>query len=277
MAKLEPDNAKLASLAQQVRRTILEISYNSKSGHIGSAFSAADMLTALYFHCLRVDPQNPADAKRDRFIMSKGHACAALYSVLHLRGYFDRAFLDGFGKDSGTLGHHPDRNLKRGIEATTGSLGHGLSMAAGLALAAKKDQAAWRSVVMLSDGEINEGSVWEAALFAGHHKLDNLLAIVDCNRIQALGFTDEIARFCDLEGVWKSFGWGVRKLDGHNMDEIVAALDSLPYQDGKPSVILANTVKGKGVSFMEDQLLWHYRCPDEKEYRMAMEELKAHA
>jgi len=266
----------LRELARRVRRDVLEISYASRSGHIGSALSAADLLTALYFHYLRVDPAGPA-SERDRFIMSKGHACAAYYAVLCRRGFFARAFLEGFGKDGGTLGHHPSRAPERGIDASTGSLGHGLSIAAGLAFSAKQAGANWRTAVMLSDGEQNEGSVWEAALFAGHHKQDNLLAVVDCNQMQALGFTREIADLSGAEGLWRSFGWGVRRINGHDMDAVVRTLDAFPFEPGRPSVVLADTVKGKGVSFMENQLLWHYRCPDANEYARALAEIDAHA
>lgn len=181
--------------------------------------------------------------------------------------------LDGFAVDNGLLEQHPKKDIGRGVELSTGSLGHGLSIGAGMALAANRDQKRHKVCVLMSDGELDEGSVWEAAMFAAHHGLDNLVAIVDRNRIQALGYTEEIVSLEPLLGKWSSFGWEAHEVDGHNCAEISTALESIPLSQNKPSVIVANTVKGKGVSFMEDELLWHYRCPDPEEYKMALGEL----
>lgn len=267
----------LIDIARTVRRKALEISFNSRSGHLGGAFSAADLMTALYFRFLRLDAENPANQERDRFVLSKGHACSSFYVCLQMRGIISAEELSSFGKDGGIFGHHPDLDPVRGIEASTGSLGHGLPIAAGMAFAAKRTGLAWRTVALLSDGELNEGSVWEAIMFAGHHGLDNLLALVDFNKIQALGRVEEIIRAEPLHERWKSFGWSVRRIDGHDMVAIAETLESVPFEKGKPSVIIADTVKGKGVSFMEDRLLWHYRCPDDKEFRACIEELDINA
>lgn len=269
--------SELEAIAVNLRRDLLEISYKSRSGHIGSSMSAADLLAALYFQFLNVDPLRPDWEDRDRFIMSKGHACAVYYAALCRRGFFTRDVLLRYALDGGTLGHHPHRKLAWGMEASTGSLGHGLSMGAGLALAARASKAAWRTAVMLSDGEMNEGTVWEAVVFAAQHKLDNLVSIIDCNKIQALGFTRDIADLSNLDEILKSFGWSVRRINGHCMRSVSEALNAVPFEPGKPSAIVADTVKGKGVSFMENQLLWHYRCPDAQEFEAAMKELGAHA
>jgi transketolase len=265
---------RLEALARQVRRDVLELSYRAKTGHIGSSFSATDLLVALYFDFLRLDPARPEDPGRDRFIMSKGHACAPFFACLQRRGFFPREVLQQFGLNGGTLRHHPDRDLARGIEVTSGSLGHGLSLGAGMALGGKLSGASWRVAVLLSDGELQEGTVWEAGAFAAHHHLDNLLALVDANRMQALGWTREILDYEDLAARWRAFGWGVRRINGHDPAQILQALDAVPFETGRPSVIVADTVKGRGVSFMENQLLWHYRCPDAAEFARAMQELE---
>jgi transketolase len=265
---------KLEALARQVRRDVLELCYRAKTGHIGSSFSATDLLVALYFDFLRVNPARPEDPGRDRFIMSKGHACAPYFVCLQRRGFFPREVLEQFGLNGGTLRHHPDRDLARGIEATTGSLGHGLSLGTGMAMGGKLSSAAWRVAVLLSDGELQEGTVWEAGAFAAHHRLDNLLAIVDANGMQALGWTREILDYEDLAERWRAFGWGVRRIAGHDLAQIVQALEAVPFERGRPSMIIADTIKGRGVSFMENQLLWHYRYPNAAEFARAMKELE---
>ena len=261
--------------ARAMRRDVIRLSHAAKTGHIGSSLSAVDLMTAAYFHFLHLPAASAPD--RDRFLLSKGHACVPLYWCLAERGFIPREVLEGYGAEGSPLGHHPKRNPEFGIEFGTGSLGHGLSLGCGLALSAKKTGASYRTVVMMSDGEQQEGTVWEAAGFAAHHGLDNLLAIVDFNKMQALGNTHEIGNLEPLEERYRAFGWAVRRVDGHDMRAIVDALDAFPFQKGKPSVIVADTVKGKGVSFMEGSLLWHYRCPDEKEYAAAMKELEGDA
>lgn len=260
-------------IAKEIRRDILNMIYRAKAPHIGSSFSIVEILVALYFKCLSISPDRAQDENRDIFILSKGHGCPALYSTLARRGFFSSNVLNGFGVNGGTLELHPTRDIERGIEVSTGSLGHGLSVGAGMALAAKYNNSNRRVFTLLSDGETNEGSVWEAAMFACHRRLDNLIAIVDYNKIQALGRTQEVVNLEPLAGKWHSFGWEVEEIDGHDFEQIISTLERIPFQKTKPSVIIAHTVKGKGVSFMENELLWHYRCPDETEYTTASQEL----
>jgi transketolase len=263
----------LRSHALRIRRDVLRLSYQAKTGHIGSSLSCAELMSALFFRFLHRDPTAPTWEDRDRFFMSKGHACVPLYSCLAQVGYLPREVLDAYGCEGGPLGHHPKRNPSFGIEFGTGSLGHGLAIGCGTAMVAKSSGAPWRTAVLMSDGEQGEGTVWEAAGFAAHHKLDNMLAIVDFNKMQALGNTSEILDLEPLDARWRAFGWAVRRVDGHDMGAVVDALDAFPFERGKPSMIIADTVKGKGVSFMENSLLWHYRCPDPNEYEAAMREL----
>lgn len=260
-------------IAREIRKDILNMVYRAKAPHIGSSFSIVEMMVALYFRCLSVSPEKVQDENRDIFILSKGHGCPALYATLARRGFFRPQVLERFGINGGTLELHPTRDVKRGIEVSTGSLGHGLSIGAGMALAARRRQSGHRVFCLLSDGETNEGSVWEAAMFSAHHKLDNLISIVDYNKIQALGKTEEILNMEPLAGKWRSFGWQATEIDGHDFGQIISTLEKVPFQKQKPSVIIAHTTKGKGISFMENELLWHYRCPDEEEYMRALEEL----
>jgi transketolase len=264
---------KYTSLSRKIRNSILNMIYKSKSPHIGSCFSSVEILAALYSKVLNISPDNTFNPDRDRFILSKGHAAAALYAVLAEHGFLSKSEISRFAVNGGALEQHPSRDLKRGIEVSTGSLGHGLSIGAGMAIAGKRDKKDYKVYVLLSDGELNEGSTWEAVMFASHHSLDNLIAIVDYNKIQALGYTKDIINLEPLSRKWLSFGWGVKEINGHDFSQIFEAFDSVPSSGGKPGVIIAHTVKGKGVSFMEDNLLWHYRTPDDKEYEMALKEL----
>src|SRR5262245_16009117 len=243
------------------------------SSHIGSCFSVTELLAVLYWDVLRVDPANPRWSERDRFLLGKGHACAALYAVLAERGFFPIETLDTFYQDGSILAGHVTAGVP-GVEASTGSLGHGLSIAAGMATAAMRAGQRHRIVVLVSDGECDEGSTWEAALFAGHHGLDNLTVIVDYNRIQSLGPVDEVLRLDPLADKWRSFGWEVREVAGHDVTAVSAALRAVPFAAGKPSCVVAHTVKGKGVSFMENSVLWHYRTPAGAELDAAIEELE---
>ena len=254
-----------------VRKTILDIIYKTKSPHIGSSFSIVEILVALYFHQLNISSDAPLNPDRDRFILSKGHACATLYAVLAERGFISKDDLNGFAVNDGVLEQHPNIDLTKGIEVSTGSLGHGLSIGTGMALAGKVDNKQHKIYVLLSDGELNEGSVWEAVMFAGHHKLNNLTAIIDHNKIQALGCTRDIINLEPIGEKWGCFGWNVQEINGHNFKQIFNALNSLSLT--QPNVIILHTIKGKGVSFMENELLWHYRAPDEKEYELALKEL----
>ncbi len=260
-------------IAKKTRKEILNMIYRTKSPHIGSSFSIVEILVALYFKILSVSPKSPEAENRDRFILSKGHGCPALYAVLSLKGFISQSCINGFAVNGGTLEHHPTRDMKRGIEVSTGSLGHGLSIGTGMAISAKYDKSSYRIFALLSDGEMNEGDVWEAAMFASHHKLDNLVGIIDYNKIQALGRINEVINLEPLAQKWSAFGWEVREIDGHNFKEIISTLENIPYGQGKPIVLIAHTVKGKGVSFMENKLLWHYRCPNKEEYTKALKEL----
>lgn len=233
-----------------------------------------DLLAVLYNGILRVDPAKPEWPDRDRFILSKGHACVALYAALAERGFFPLDWLDTFYENGSRLAGHVTHTHIPGVEASTGSLGHGLSMATGMALIAKRDVRSYRVFALLSDGECDEGSTWEAALFAAQHQLDNLVVIVDYNKIQSL---DHVKKVMDLEPFakkWQSFGWEVRGIDGHNVAKIHQTLSQVPFKPGYPSCVIAHTIKGKGVSFMEDTILWHYRSPQGAEYDSALAELK---
>jgi transketolase len=249
------------------------MTYRAKSSHIGTNFSMADLLAVLYSGVLRVDPVHPQWERRDRFILSKGHGCAGLYAVLAERGFFPIEWLDDFYGDGSRLAGHVSHKGVPGVEVSTGSLGHGLSIGCGMALSTKREAKPYRIFALLSDGECNEGSLWEAALFAAHHGLDNVVAIVDYNKLQGLGYTREVLNLDPLAAKWEAFGWSAREVDGHDHVQIRDTLAAVPFEAGRPSCIVAHTVKGKGVSFMENQLLWHYRAPDDSEYRRAMVEL----
>jgi transketolase len=274
MENLMIGSASSAAFANRVRRRVLEMICRAKSSHIGSVFSMVDILAVLYEKVLRVDPCHPDWIDRDRFILSKGHACAGLYAALAERGFFPASWLDEFFANGGRLAGHATHWGVPGVEASTGSLGHGLSLACGMAIAGKRDNLFYRVFALLSDGECDEGSTWEAALFAPHHRLDNLVAIIDYNKIQSFGRVEEVLDLEPLAKKWESFGWGVREIDGHDLVQIEEVLSSIPLQQGRPTCIIAHTVKGKGVSFMEDKVLWHYRCPDAEERRLAFAELE---
>ncbi len=260
--------------ANEVRRWVIELTYRAKSGHPGGSLSAADILTALYFKILRVDPKNPRWEDRDRFVLSKGHAAPAYYAVLAMKGFFPKEELYTLRKVNSRLQGHPSL-MTPGVDMATGSLGQGLSAAIGMALAARIDKKDYRVFVMLGDGECHEGNVWEGAMFASHHKLDNLIAIVDRNMIQLDGFTEEIVALESFSDKWRSFGWWVQSINGHDFNEIVRALKYAIEYKGRPSVIIARTIKGKGVSYMENNPAYHGKPPkNEEEYRKAIEELE---
>ncbi|MGQ0811182.1 MAG: transketolase [Nitrospiraceae bacterium] len=262
-------------VAKKIRQHVLRMTHRAKSSHVGTSFSMADLLAVLYSDVLQVDPKNPDWPDRDRFILSKGHGCAGLYAVLAERGFFPLTWLDNFYQNGSRLPGHVTNHGIPGIEVSTGALGHGLSIACGMSLVAKREQRSHRVFVLLSDGECDEGSLWEAVLLAPHHKLDNLIAIVDYNKIQSLGAVKDILDLDPLAAKWEAFGWNVRTIDGHDLNQIDRTLRSVPFTRGRPSCIIANTVKGKGVSFMENQILWHYRAANQQEYLRALQELEA--
>jgi len=265
--------AALRELARRIRCHAVRMTSLGRSSHIGSVLSAADILAVLYGRVLRVDPENPAWGERDRFILSKGHAGAGVYAALAERGFFPVAKLLTHYQDGSDLCGHVSHRGIPGVEVSTGSLGHGLSIAAGMALSARLDGQPHRVFALLSDGECDEGSTWEAALFASHNKLDNLVAIVDYNGIQSLARVSEVLELEPFLDKWVSFGWSAHEVDGHDHAGLLASLTRLPACPGRPTCVVARTVKGKGVSFMEGQVLWHYRSPRGAEYEAAMREL----
>lgn len=261
-------------MARQIRHLTLQMTSRAKSSHVGSVFSAAEILAALYSGILNVRPQQPDWSDRDRFVLSKGHSCAGLYAALALSGFFPVQRLEEFYVDGGSLYGHATHKGVPGVEVSSGSLGHGLAIAVGLASGAQRLGQAWRVFALLSDGECDEGSTWEAALLAPAWRLDNLTAIVDYNKIQSLGRVDEVLPLEPFADKWKSFGWNVSSIDGHDPEQLAGSLDPSRWQpDGRPRCIVAHTVKGKGVSFMEDDLLWHYRSPQGDELVRAVSEL----
>lgn len=265
----------LESLARRIRVKTIEMTNRAGSSHVGSVLSAVEILTALYGSVMRVYPEDPEREDRDRFVMSKGHAAAGLYAVLSFRGFFPEARLDEFYIDGGSLAGHATHKGVPGVEVSTGSLGHGMALATGLAYGAKRLGQRWHTYVLLSDGECDEGSTWEAALLAAAWRLDNLTAVIDYNKIQSLGRVDEVLDLEPFADKWRSFGWDVREVDGHDLEVLLTTLDPNAWcPDQRPRMVLAHTVKGKGVSFMEDQLLWHYRTPRGEEFEKAMAELE---
>jgi transketolase len=261
-------------LARTIREHALRMVHRASSSHIGSCLSAADLLAVLYSSVLRIDPKWPADEERDRFILSKGHAAAILYAVLAERGFFPLHWLDTFCQTGSLLLGHASHHVP-GVEVSTGSLGHGLPIGCGMALGGIRQGLHYRVFVMLSDGELDEGSNWEAILFAGHHKLHNLIAIVDYNKIQSFGTVGEVLDVEPLAAKWRAFGWAVQEIDGHDREQTEAVLQTLPIESGRPSVVIAHTIKGKGVKFMENELLWHYRSPNVDELAAALSEVRS--
>ncbi|MBF0098488.1 MAG: transketolase [Magnetococcales bacterium] len=261
-------------LANTMRVLALQMVTRAKASHIGSALSIMDMVAVLYAEILSVDPGNPHWSDRDRFILSKGHACVAVYAALAAQGFFPLPELEYYGQDFSDLMNHISHKVP-GVEFSTGSLGHGLPFAVGKALAAKRQGKRWRVCVVLSDGEMDEGSNWEALLFAAHHRLDNLLVLIDYNKLQSLTTVAQTLALEPLADKLRAFGGAVVEVDGHDHAALRAQCKTLPWQTGKPSVLLAHTVKGKGVSFMENQVIWHYRNPSEEQLTQALAELAA--
>ena len=268
----EKDVERLEEQAVQLRRDIVEMIHAAKAGHPGGSLSAVDMITALYFHVMRIDPQNPRWEDRDRFVLSKGHACPALYAALARRGFFDPKHLTTLRQYHSILQGHPDMNKTPGIDISSGSLGNGLAIGVGMAMSGRLHRQDYMTYVMLGDGEVQEGMVWEAAMAAHHHDLGNLVAIVDCNGVQINGWVNEIMTVEPLADKWRAFGWNVVEVNGHNMKDLLTALHTAKTMR-HPTVILMHTVKGRGVSFMEDDCKWHGNSPSDEELVQAILEI----
>lgn len=244
--------------ALEIRRKVLRMIKAGRSGHVGGALSVADILTVLYFECMRVDPENPTWPDRDRLVLSAGHKCLALYAALCHRGFFEEAVLDTYGALKSRLPGHPDMHKIPGVESNTGALGHGLSIAGGMALGLKADGRDSRVFAIMGDGELAEGSNWEAAAAASHHRLDNLMVFVDRNGLQIGGKTVDVMSYEPLDQRWSSFGWSVRTIDGHDLETIATQISQMPFETGKPSLVIADTIKSKGISFAEGKVNYHY-------------------
>jgi transketolase len=268
------DHQLLTELSSLLRFKVIENSAVSGTPHLGSCLSCIDLLVALYFDELKINHANPSDPLRDRFILSKGHAAPALFQVLAKRGFYPESWLSDYGKDGGIFSEHPPSpNHLVGIEAATGSLGHGLPMGLGMAMASRIQKYGFNVYVLLGDGECNEGTVWEAAMLASAQKISNLCVLIDFNKWQATGRSEEIMHLNSLREKWKAFGWNSIEIDGHNFNEILFALKEFRLETEKPTAIIAHTVKGKGVSFMQDDNNWHYRIPTVEEVKNSKIEL----
>lgn len=264
----------LKKIANNIRIDIIEQIHTAKSGHPGGALSCVDILTVLYFNQMNINPEQPKAKERDRFVLSKGHASAALYSTLANRGYFEKEELKTFRNINSNLQGHPDMNKVKGVDMTSGSLGQGLSVANGMAMASKLDKAGIRVYCLVGDGEIEEGQIWEAAMTASKYKLDNLCVIVDNNNLQIDGTIEEVMPSYPIDKKFESFGFNVIKTDGHDIERLIDSFNKAKQVKGRPTVIIAKTIKGKGVSFMENQVGWHGKAPNDEEYNKAIEELK---
>jgi len=265
---------KLENKANAIRKHIIEMISNAEGGHIGGALSIADIMTVLYFYILRIDPENPEWEDRDRVVLSKGHASAAWYAALAERGYFPREELLTFDHINSRLQGHPDMNKTPGVDMSSGSLGQGISAALGMALAARYLKKTYRTFVILGDGETQEGQVWEAVMVAANYKADNLIAILDYNKLQLFGETNKIMNIEPVIEKWQVFGWNTIEINGHRINEIIQALENAVKFEGKPTIIVAHTIKGKGVSFMENKVEWHALPPTKKQAKQALNELE---
>jgi len=274
MNKLTNEEEKhLKRVALNIRKNVLRMIKAGKAGHVGGALSSADIMAVLYFKVLRVDPENPKWPKRDRFVLSAGHKCLALYATLAEKGFFDKSILDTYGALNSKLPGHPDMYKLPGVETNTGALGHGLSIAGGMAMGLRMDGLSSRVYVIMGDGELAEGSNWEAAAAMNHHHLDNILVYVDRNRLQISGPTVEVMSYEPLAKRWEAFGWSVKEIDGHDINQIYETTISAPFEKGKPSVIIANTVKSKGLSFAEGRVNFHYWKATPEQIEQAEKEL----
>ena len=267
------DISELKEISREIRKQVVEQVYHAKSGHPGGSLSIADILTVLYFNQMNVEAKNPTSRLRDRLVLSKGHCSPALYATLAQKGYFEKGELNKFRKIDGKLQGHPDMTKVPGVDMTTGSLGQGLSVANGMALTSKMNHDGYRVYCIVGDGEIEEGQIWEAAMTSYKYKLDNLCVIVDNNNLQIDGNVKEVKGLDNLEGKFKSFGFNTIVTNGHNMEQLIDAFNTAKITKGVPTAIIAKTIKGKGVSFMENQVKWHGKAPTQEEYEIAIKEL----
>jgi len=273
MSKItEADIKNLQLKAEEIRKRLVEIVYASKGGHIGGSLSSIEIETALYFHVMNIDPAHPEMADRDRFILSKGHSVEALYSVLAARGFVEQSLLDTYGHFNSKLAGHPTKKTP-GVELNSGALGHGLSVGVGMAIGAKMSKNGFRTYVLMGDGEQGEGSIYEAAMSAGHYKLDNLVAIIDRNTLQISGNTENVMALEPMRERWEAFGWEVFDTKGNDIEDIVNTLESFDHSNAKPKLIIAHTTKGNGISFMERGAKWHHGVPVEQQYNEAISEI----
>jgi transketolase len=258
--------------AVEIRMDLLTMIYEAGTGHTGGSLSNTDILTALYYKVMNIDPQNPNWEERDRYVQSKGHAVESYWAILADKGFFSKEELKTFSQFNTRLIGHPNNKVP-GVEMNTGALGHGLPIAVGMALAAKMDKKSYKVYTLMGDGEQAEGSVWEGAMAASQYKLDNLVAIIDRNKLQITGSTEDVMSIEPLDEKWKAFGWEVVEVDGNDIEQVVDVLTNIPKATGKPTIIIAHTIKGKGISFAENVTKWHHHVPSEEEYKLAMEEL----
>lgn len=268
------ENKLLTLKAETLRRNLIELIYRGGTGHTGGDLSVLNLLTVLYYHTMNVDASNPKKADRDRFVLSKGHCAEALYTVLADKGFISKDELDEYGKFHAHLGGHPDNSIA-GVEINTGALGHGLSIAAGMALAAKMNHASWRAFCVMGDGEQAEGSIYEAAMAAHKYKLDNLVAFIDRNGLQISGSTEKVMPLESVVERWTAFGWDVHVADGDEVSSLVDTIDRIDYSNGKPHMIVSKTTKGLGVSFMQNVAKWHHGVPNEEQYKQALKDIDA--
>lgn len=266
----------LEKKATQIRMELLKMIYEGKTGHTGGSLSCTDILTTLYYGIMNVDPSNPKWEDRDRFILSKGHSVEGYYCILGDKGFFPKEELENFSKFGSKFIGHPNNKVP-GVEMNTGALGHGLSVSVGMALAAKMNEKSYKVFTLMGDGEQAEGSVWEAAMAGAHYKLDNLVSIIDRNKLQITGTTEDVMTLEDLEGKWRSFGWEVIAVDGHNYGQLLQALGEIPRVKGKPTLVMAYTTKGKGISFTENVAHWHHGVPSSEQLEQALHELSEKA
>lgn len=266
--------ANLKLQAEINRKRLLEIVYNANAGHIGGDLSVMNMLTALYFHTLNVDPNDVKNPDRDRFVLSKGHCVEALYAVLEAKGFLKKEVTDTLGKYLSPLSGHPTIEVP-GIEVNTGALGHGLPIGVGMAIAAKMDKKSYKTFVVMGDGEQGEGSIYEAAMAGSNYNLDNLVAVIDRNHLQISGNTEDVMKIDSVKERWTAFGWDVVEINGDDIDEIVRTLDNIDYNNGKPHLIVSHTTKGFGISYMENIAKWHHGMPNEEQYQQGMAEIEA--